>query len=911
MVFPTSGTSRGTDLPTPLIDALRLAREVLQADEVSVLLAGEDVPLCLGASADAAGVPQEHPLTLMLLREVSARGDLVHSRPRASAGECAAAPVSFTGLPIRSRAGELLGSLGVIRRNGAAAEPAPRGVLELIAAQIATEITLRRRAADEAEVRRRLQILERALDQTQVGVTITDAFGRIVYANPAEAHRHGYAVTELVGQPAKMLGPPERAASVVPQRIREIRSWTRESVGVTKHGERFPVLLWSDTFSDESGNPAGMVTCSQDIRERKRVEAALRESEERLRQIAETTRDVLWICDLAGSEFYYVSPAYETVWGASRQSLYDDATSFLERVHPLDRPRALEAMRSWKPGAAVEYRVIRPDGRVRWVCSRGEPVRNEQGEIYRIAGHTIDITEKKLSQEARLDAEAHYRRLVDTSPYGIYAVDLGGRFIEVNASAEQIIGRPSEVLIGSHFGQYAHCDDAAAAGAAFEQVVTGARDHLEIELRIVRPDGEIRHLSLSATAIARDGLICGVHGIARDITEQQRVEAQLMQAQRMEAVGRLAGGIAHDFNNNLTAILGFAKFLESEISDDGPGSEFLREINKAAQRSASLTRQLLAFSGKQVLRPKVLDVNAVVANVGALLRRLLDKEIELAVLPAALDALVEADPSQLEQVLINLVLNARDATPDGGHIVVRTDSERVLHALPGVPHTVPPGDYVVLSVVDSGSGIDASVLAHIFEPFFTTKGPTGGTGLGLSMALGVVEQSGGYLSVTTQLGGGTRFDIYLPVAPPAVEPEPLPPACGGACASTSSQKGLVLLAEDEVPLRMLMKTILKRHGYAVLDAENGQEALRMWEAERGRITAVVTDLMMPIMGGRELARRICADDGDIPILFISGYTDDPDLPECAPDRGHFLAKPFLPGRLVEALEALCGRLAAT
>ena len=384
-------------------------------------------------------------------------------------------------------------------------------------------------------------------------------------------------------------------------------------------------------------------------------------------------------------------------------------------------------------------------------------------------------------------------------------------------------------------------------------------------------------------------------GAMMDVTQRKQLEDELRQAQKMEAVGRLAGGVAHDFNNLLTIITGRSALLLGRLKGDDPSRKNVELIQKTAARAASLTRQLLAFSRKQVLQRKVLDLNATVAEMSDMLRRLIGEDVDLLLTLGPAAGRVNADPGQLEQALLNLAVNARDAMPRGGTLGVETDRVELGPAPPDRPDALPPGPYAVLRVMDTGVGMDAETRAHIFEPFFTTKEPGKGTGLGLSMVHGVVRQHGGAVRVRSVVGGGTTFEIYLPQVEAAASSSTVDD--GGARPATGRET--ILLVEDEEDVRALAREVLERQGHRVLEAGDGVQALQCYEAEGERIDLILTDVVMPRMSGRELVDRVRAMRPAMPVLYMSGYTEDAILRHGVRDASMLLlGKPFTPADLI-------------
>ena len=378
-----------------------------------------------------------------------------------------------------------------------------------------------------------------------------------------------------------------------------------------------------------------------------------------------------------------------------------------------------------------------------------------------------------------------------------------------------------------------------------------------------------------------------------DITEQRRMEQQLRQSQKMEAIGQLAGGVAHDFNNLLTAILGYSDLLATEVGQKSPLLDSIDEIRKAGQRAAALTGQLLAFSRRQILEPKVLDLNALVANLEKMLRRLIGEDVRLITVLDRVIGRVRADAGQIEQVILNLAVNARDAMPKGGLLTIATQDVDLDEAYARNHVTVRPGSYVMLAVTDTGEGMSTETKSHLFEPFFTTKGQGKGTGLGLPTVYGIVEQSGGYVWVSSEVGRGTAFKVYLPRVAAELEVRKI-----GIAKAPAGGAETILLVEDEQSVRALIRKLLVRNGYTVLDAGGGQEALETALRHTGPIDLLLTDVVMPEMGGSELAGRIRSLRSEIKVLFISGYTDDVIVRQgLVAEALSFLQKPFTPNAL--------------
>jgi two-component system cell cycle sensor histidine kinase/response regulator CckA len=509
-----------------------------------------------------------------------------------------------------------------------------------------------------------------------------------------------------------------------------------------------------------------------------------------------------------------------------------------------------------------------------------------------------DLSENLLAEKARAEAETKYRMLVEQVNAITYIAEIGikGQWYYVSPQIEAILGyTPEEWLaIARDWDEHVHPDDLPTVMAAEEQSKLGVP--FQAEFRVRRKDG--REVWLSDTAVIVKGSDSHpvMEGILVDITERKTLETQLLQSRKMEAVGRLAGGIAHDFNNLLTIISGYTELamnrphLTNEVRSD------IERIENAAGRAAGLVRQLLAFSRKQVLQPKILDLNQIVLNLDTLLRRLMDERIEMVTRVSDNLGRVKADPAQIEQVIMNLVVNARDAMPEGGRLVLETCNVE-LDSNYAVDHvSVKPGRYVMLAVSDTGVGMDQQTVTHIFEPFFTTKEGGRGTGLGLSTVYGIVKQSGGYIWVYSEPGKGSSFKVYLPRVDEAAEEIPSTAAVSRAQRGTET----ILLVEDEEPLRELIQTVLTEQGYNVILSLDPQHAEQIAARFEGEVHLLLTDVVMPGISGRELAGRISARRPEIRVLYMSGYTDNVISSGGMLERGlAFLQKPFSPATLVQ------------
>ncbi len=506
--------------------------------------------------------------------------------------------------------------------------------------------------------------------------------------------------------------------------------------------------------------------------------------------------------------------------------------------------------------------------------------------------------ERRRMEEKLRESEERFRTLFENTTIGLYRTNPDGGILMANPALVRMLGYGTfEELAKRNLEENGYAPSYPRSD--FEQQIEREGQVIGLESAWRRRDGSLLLVRESARAVRDpEGKVLYYEGTAEDITERRSLEEQLLQAQKMEAVGRLAGGVAHDFNNLLTAIMGYSELALDALPEGHPERNHIEEIRNAGERAAALTRQLLAFSRKQIFEPEVLCLNEVVSGMTKMLKRMIPEDVELvAVLDPGLER-VKLDPTQMEQVLLNLAVNARDAMPKGGKLTLETANAELDEAYSRTHPEVQPGHYVMLAVSDTGCGMDEATQARIFEPFFTTKEKDKGTGLGLSTVYGIVKQSGGSIFVYSEPGKGTAFKIYLPRVEevpdergPVAEKRPVPALPQGA--------ETVLVAEDDETLRRLIYEILQSSGYAVLEAGRGEEALRLAGEHAGPIHLLITDMVMPGMGGREVAGRLAALRPGTRVLFVSGYTDDAIVRHGVLEHGlAFLQKPFVPEALL-------------
>ncbi len=629
----------------------------------------------------------------------------------------------------------------------------------------------------------------------------------------------------------------------------------------------------------------------REISERRAAERRLRDSELRFQTLADNSPTGIFHSDAAGRTVY-VNRAWCEIAGMTPEQAAGDG--WQEAIHPEDRQRKIDdwnrALASGEPVRGGEYRMRLPDGTEKWVVGQAVPLRGGKGEVIGFVGTLTDITERRLAEEAIRHSEEKYRKLFEESQDTIYISTPDGRLLDINPAGVQLFGYDSaEAMMRVDLATQIYLRAEDRAHMLQELSLKGYVQDLELQVKTKQG----RRLTVLATSSAQrdeNGRVVSIRGMLRDVTGQRSLENQLRQAQKMEAVGRLAGGVSHDFNNLLTAILGYADLLALALPADPALRRNVDEIKAAAQRGADLTRQLLAFGRRQVLAPEVLDLNQTVQTIEKLLRRVIGEDIELITELAPDVGAVRADPSQIEQVLLNLGINGRDAMPEGGVLTLRTGNLEV-GAAEESPVGLAAGQYVWLEIEDSGIGIDEAIREQIFEPFFTTKSRSKGSGLGLSTVYGIVRQSGGQIEVDSEPGRGSRFRVLLPRV------EERPTAIRQVVQTPGMPTGTetVLLVEDEPAVREYLRSLLRRLGYLVVVAGDGVRALEVTSQWKGTFDLLLSDVVMPRMNGVELARRLTAEHPELRVLLISGHAEKPETlmdQQLSGAPVEFLQKPF-------------------
>jgi two-component system, cell cycle sensor histidine kinase and response regulator CckA len=855
--------------------------------------------------------------------------------------------VSYAGVPLTDRDGNVVGALSVIDSSPRRWSERDLDLLTDLAAWAVSEIELRVRTASRpAPAPSALAVFE----ESGVPMAVISDVGRILRANLAIEHLLGTSPGGLVGRRAEDLThPADREAEREALRLLlagECGSYSAERRVLRDSGEPVWVqaTLTRATAREASGDH--FILTLQDLTERKSIEAGIREREERARLVIEASRDIVVDWDLLTDRMAWSNGAGE-MFGYALSDFGGSAAWWYERIHPDDRERVVGEIHGvvargenlW----TSEHRFRRAAGGWAHIEARASIVRDDAGDAVRMVGSFVDVTERKRAElvgrcqsamlkeiAAGLDLHDVLRRIVS------FTESFGGGIAAVHLTVEE--GYLTLAASPNLPASYAHSIESIAldsdggpwgsAVARREGVIVSdiaadprwerwRESTLANDLRAVwifpllasggavlgtfaifhrephAPDGNDTRMVQIVTDLAQIAI-----ERERNLAALRRSEEELRQAQKMEAVGQLAGGIAHDFNNLLTGILSFSDLILQEIRPGDPIRSDLEQIRHAGQRAAALTRQLLAFSRRQILQPKVLSLNSILDELSGMLRRLLGSEIPLEIIPDPGLWYVIADPGQLEQVLVNLIVNARDATPKGGRVRITTANCRVSPESPERAGGVRPGAYATLAVADTGVGMDIATQARIFDPFFTTKETGAGSGLGLSSVYGIVEQSGGHITVESAPGRGSTFMIYLP------RHNETNIALTGAMDRRSLPVGseTILLVEDETSVRTSARRLLERHGYSVVEARHGVEALQLAEEPGRYFDLVVTDVVMPEMGGRELVERLRARQPSLKVLFMSGYSERAISADgTMPPGTAFVEKPFTVDQLIRRL----------
>jgi two-component system, cell cycle sensor histidine kinase and response regulator CckA len=818
-------------------------------------------------------------------------------------------------------------------------------LLTIVAGSIAMAIERKHSEDAVREAHRRLETLVQAMPEI---VYFKDAVGRNLVVNRSFEELVQRPQAEIIGKTDDELFPESLAqkCSASDDQVKAARKPLmfeesfQNNYGYTVYFETIKVPLF-----DERGEIAGLVGVSRNVTERKLAEEALRTTTGQLKNLFDNLDHVFLSLELQPLRILQISPACERIFGLPRQAFFDDVRRFIDAVHPEDRAMINAVFKQIQNGETVSLvaRILRPDGEIRWVECDCKPACDANGTAVRMDAVISDITQRKRAEQIQTvlmnisetaiisetleefmaAVRTQLGTLLDTTNFYVALYDHEKDIYSFPVFTDQhdsfgLTRRPLPKSMTDYVrrtGTPILADEAVFGdlikSGQVELIGAPSRQWMGVPLRTSRGViGVMAVQSYGDTVVytMRDlYFLTLVSGSLAMVIERKRAldaliesEQQLRHAQKMEAIGRLAGGIAHDFNNLLTSILGHSELTLYKLHSDDPLRDGIEQVMKAADRAAGLTRQLLAFSRKQVLQPRVFDLNAIVADMEKMLRRLIGEDMDLVTKLAPDLGSVKADPGQIEQVVMNLAVNARDAMPNGGRLVIETANVDLDEVYVWQHGDMAPGKYIMLAVSDNGSGIDEETLTHIFEPFFTTKEHGKGTGLGLSTVYGIVKQSGGHIWVYSEIGRGTVFKIYLP----RVEETPeihKPPVGAEPLHGTET----LLLVEDEEGVRELVRKILEAKGYTVISSRLPREALQLADSQQKPVDLLITDVIMPQLNGDELARQITTKYPGVKVLFISGYTGDSVGSHNGTKPGMaFLEKPFSADSLAREVRQL-------
>ncbi len=768
-----------------------------------------------------------------------------------------------------------------------------------------TDIEDRKQA--EESVRESERRFRAVIEKSYDGIQLLDAAGTIVYCSPAVVRAGGRRPEEMVGHHALAWCHPDDIDEIGRQFELFLKQSGASLTGQVRYRHKDGSWRWVEfTSTNLLDDPAvgAIVVNFHDV-------TGKRESEDRLRRLLDGLPAAAYTVDPDGLITYFNARSVET-WGRA-PGLNDPGDRWCGAFRtfspegapvPHDKSCLARALAENRAIRGHEMVVERPDGERRFVLAHANPLHDAEGRVIGGVNVLIDITPRKRAEAEVAEWRNRYEAAVKATGHVLYDWDAATDMIQWGGNSEQVLGYRLDELPAKLPGwvELIHPDDRAAFQRACDEAYA-AREPVHLSYRVRRKDGRYIHADDHGHFVSSDKPDAQVVGFLSDVTAARQIEEQYRQAQKMEAVGKLAGGIAHDFNNLLTVINGYSEIVLASLDPGGEAYPLVDEVKKAGERAAGLTRQLLAFSRRQMLHHRVLNLNSVVADMGKMLHRVLGEDVELVLKPDRSLLKVSADPGQIEQVIVNLAVNARDAMPTGGTLVIETANVDLSAGRAADEAPVPPGRYVRLAVSDTGCGIPDELREHVFEPFFTTKKPGEGTGLGLATVYGIVRQSGGHITFDSQVGRGTTFRVYLPVVGAASS------VIENSSASSPLPGGIetILVVEDEAGVRGMTRLLLQRLGYNVLDASTAEEAVAIFRNSSGPIDLLLTDVVMPGISGRVIAEQLQMLDPRLRVVFMSGYTDDAVVRHGVErDEVHFLAKPYTASALARAVRAALG-----
>jgi PAS domain S-box-containing protein len=770
----------------------------------------------------------------------------------------------------------------------------------VVTARDLTELKRAEAALSQSQetVQRHLAEIETIYATAPVGLCLVDLNLRFVRLNDRLAEINGLPVTAHIGRTIREVLPEladdmERTylqviQSGLPILDVEVHGTTPAQPGIERD--------WSLSYyplKDSDDRILGVNVMVQDITQRKHSEAALRESEERFRQLAENIDAVFWMTSRDRYQIIYISPAFDRIWGRSRTDFYENGYLLLDSIHPADVERVTTALQTPVNDYEIEYRILRPDGAIRWIRDRSFPIRNEQGDIYRYAGIAEDITNRKQTEQKIREQAA----LLDVATNAILVRDLEHHILFWNNSAQRLYGWQASEVLGKNVNELLYRVGKAALPLAPIQKTLAEKGQWQGELHQVTRDGkDIIVESLWTLVRDEDGQPKTILVVNTDITDKKQLEAQFLRAQRLESIGTLASGIAHDLNNILSPILISAQLLQTK-NFDTRSQKLLKTIETNAKRGAAVIKQVLSFARGVEGERKIVQIRHLILEIKQIVKETFPKSIELYTDIAPDLWAVSGDATQVHQVLLNLCVNARDAMPDGGTLSIYGKNFLIDQNYARMNLDAQVGPYIVITVADTGIGIPPEVMDRIFEPFFTTKQQGKGTGLGLSTVIGIIKSHGGFVKVSSDVGKGTQFQVFLPAVQEAemgqVEVLELPRGHGE----------LILVVEDEASVNEITITSLETYNYRAIAAHDGIEAIALYAQHQTEISVVLIDMMMPSLDGSTTIRILQAMNPQVEIIAISGLVSNAQVASAVGVKA-FLLKPFTARELLNAIQGV-------
>jgi PAS domain S-box-containing protein len=809
---------------------------------------------------------------------------------------------SYMGLPLLDRSGKPLGLLVVMDDKPMPDDFAKRTILEIFAQRAGLELE---RQKSEERLYAESSFREMVIDHAGQGICVCQQipdhpFIRFTVWNQRMREITGYTMEEI-----NRLGWYQTVHTDDETRQRSVARMRRMKAGEELNGEEWEItskdgtkrqLLITTRKISQPGEAARALAVMQDITERKAAERKASENERRLLTFVDNSPALIFIKDLEG-RYLLVNSKFAVAFGLRREDIQGKLDRDFSTPEQIEQYRAHDRliMESGQPLDCEEWASL-PDGPRCYLVSKF-PLTDASGKVTGFCGIATDMTDRRKVEDALRQSERRYRQLVETARDLIFTLSPEGKILSLNNALSQATGWVADDWLGKHYAETLQDETKEEAAIQFARALTGEQMPL-FELPLKTKDGGFVTMEVTISPLLEGGKVIGLLGVGRDVTDRKRMESELRQLQKMESVGQLAAGVAHDFNNILTVIQGNTSLLLSNQPEPGQ-QDLLDQVLDASQRAANLTKQLLAFSRKQVLQRKQMNLNEVSSQMTQMLDRILGEDITLEFHYDTDLPYVKADISMIEQVILNLAVNARDAMPKGGLLRISTEAVNIDAAYCRHQPQASEGAFVCLSVSDTGAGISPENLTLIFEPFFTTKEFGKGTGLGLATVYGIIKQHQGWVEVNSTMGTGTVFRMFLPAveAAPVAKPNTVSPA--------PDKKGFetILVVEDDAMVRRMLETMLAMGGYNILSAASGAEALQVWESGGSKVNLVLTDMVMPGgISGKELAETLRKERPGLRVLISSGYSSElVSGGEALPPKTWFLAKPYTPSELLQVV----------